>query len=78
MSETTSMVAVGHWDHKEFNFVIKPSPGSRKTDLISFRSMHQIQDMSFVSNYHVLIRFKHNKAVTFKSNATVIHQPRDV
>ena len=34
--------------------------------------------MVFVANYHVLLRFKHNKAVTFKNNATVIHQPRDV
>lgn len=34
--------------------------------------------MVFVGNYNVLVRFKNNKAVTFKSNATVIHQHRDV
>ena len=78
MNETTSMIAIGHWDQQEFNFVVKPSPGSRKTGLISFRSTPQIQDMLFVANYHVLVRFKHNRAVTFKSNATVIHQPREV
>ena len=37
MPLTTGMIAVGRRGHKEFCFVVKPSPGSRRTDLVSFQ-----------------------------------------
>ena len=36
MPMTTAMVAVGHRSHKEFAFVVKPSPGCKKLDLVAF------------------------------------------
>ena len=42
MLETTSMISVGNFDHKEFSFVVKPCPGSRMTDLVSFGMIPEI------------------------------------
>ena len=70
--KTTSLIAVAERGYKEFCFIIKPSPGSRKTDIVSTKQIPDIEDMFFVSNNHVLVKFKYGKAVLCMSNGSVI------
>ena len=78
MPLTTNLIAVGQKNHKEFCFVVKPSPGSRKSDIMGFQQISEIDDMLFVSNQHILVRFKGNKTVTLQSNGAIVHQPKRV
>ena len=73
LQDTTNMIAVGHRDHQEFAFVVKPSPGSRKTDLVAFKSISEICEMIFLSNYQILVKFRNKKSVTFNANGSVKH-----
>ena len=74
MPLTTNMIAVGQKEHKEFCFVVKPSPGSRKSDIVGFQQINEMQDMLFVSNQHILVRFNGGKTVTLRSNGAIVHQ----
>ena len=58
MQETTNMITVVHKNHHEFAFVVKPSPASRKTDLVAFGMIPEIIKMIFISNSHILVKFK--------------------
>ena len=74
---TTGMVIVGHRSHKEFAFIVKPSPGSRKLDLVAFQQIPEIQDMTFISNNHVQVKFGYDTfpyTADFEANGTVYHQ----
>ena len=73
---TTNIIAQCHRSHKKFCFVVKPSPGSRKVNIVGFQQLHEIDQMLFVSNSHVLLKFKGNKAVTLLSNGC-IHQQQE-
>ena len=42
ISLTTSMIATCHKSHKTFCFVVKPSPGSRKSDIVGFQQIAEI------------------------------------
>ena len=42
ISLTTSMIATCHKQHKTFCFVVKPSPGSRKSDIVGFQQIAEI------------------------------------
>ena len=68
------MIAVGQKDHKEFCFAVRPSPGSRKTDIMGFQQINEINQMFFVSNQHILVRFKGNKTVVLQSNGAIVPQ----
>ena len=70
----SGMVAVGQRKHEEFCFVMKPSPGSRKLDLVPYSQIPDIKDMIFVTNNHVLVMFKNDNNVHYSSNGDVIHQ----
>ena len=73
---TTNMITQCQRNHKEFCFVVKPAPGSRKVNIVGFQQLHEIDQMLFVSNTHVLLKFKGDKAVTLLSNGG-IHQQRE-
>lgn len=62
---------------KEFFFDVKPSPGSRKLDIVSTRQIPEITDLLFTTNNDVLAKFSHGKLVHFMSNGTVVHQVED-
>lgn len=61
-------------DHEEFCFVVKPAPGSRRVNIVGFQQLHEIDQMLFVSNLHVLIKFRGDKAVTLLSNGCILQQ----
>ena len=71
---TTNMITQCQRNHKEFCFVVKPAPGSRKVNIVGFQQLHEIDQMLFVSNTHVLLKFKGDKAVTLLSNGTIHRQ----
>ena len=72
------MIATCHREHKTFCFVVKPSPGSRKSDIVGFQQIAEIDQMYFVSNQHILVRFKDSKTVTLRSNGTIVNQHQRV
>ena len=78
MPLTTNLIAVGQKEHKDFCFVVKPSPGSRKSDIVGFQQIAEIREMLFVSNQHILVRFNGGKTVTLRSNGAIVHQPNRV
>ncbi len=71
---TANMIAQAQRGHREFCFVVKPAPGSRKINIVGYQQLHEIDQMLFVSNNHVLMKFKGGKAVTLLSNGCIIHQ----
>lgn len=54
--------------------MVKPAPGSRKINIVGYQQLHEIEQMLFVSNNHVLMKFRGGKAVTLLSNGCIIHQ----
>ena len=72
------MIATCHKEHKTFCFLVKPSPGSRKSDIVGFQQIAEIDQMYFVSNQHILVRFKDSKTVTLRSNGTIVNQHQRV
>ena len=75
---TTNLIAQCQRDHKEFCFVVKPAPGSRKLNVVGFQQLHEIKQMLFVSNNHVLMKFRGGKTVTLLSNGCIVHQDKRV
>ena len=78
MSMTTNLIAQCQRDHKEFCFVVKPAPGSRKLNIVGYQQLHEIEQMLFVSNNHVLMKFRGGKTVTLLSNGCIVHQEKRV
>lgn len=76
MSMTTNMISTCQRNHKEFCFVVKPAPGSRKVSIVGYQQLHEISQMLFVSNSHVLLKFRGDKAVTLLSNGCIHQQPK--
>ena len=77
MPKSTNMISVAHAE-KGSCFLIRPAPGSRRTTFIPDNQIADIEDMSFVSNEHILVQFKNKSFVTFKSDGTVVEQPEKV
>ena len=73
MSMTTNIIAQCQRYHKEFCFLVKPAPGSRQVNIVGFQQLHEIEQMLFVSNSHVLIKLRGGKAVTLLSNGCIMH-----
>ena len=61
-------------DHEEFYFVTKPAPGKRRINIVGYQQVHELQQMIFVSNTHLLVKFSGGKAVTLLSNGSVVPQ----
>ena len=78
MSKTSGMIMTGSKRNKEFCFVVKPSPGSRKTVLVSEQQIPEIEDMIFISNFQMLVKFRNGKSVTFKADGSVIDYESEV
>lgn len=78
MSMTTNLIAQCKNSNKEFCFVVKPAPGSRKLNIVGFQQLHEIEQMLFVSNNHVLMKFRGGKTATLLSNGCIIHQDKRV
>ena len=76
--QTTKMIAIGQQNNKIFNFFIRPSPGSRITEFVAHSQIPEIEEMTFASNDHILVKFKFGTFVTFKSDGTVIEQSEEV
>ena len=70
MSKTAGIIATGQRDSKEFCFVIKPAPGSRKNNVVSSQRIPDIEEMVFISNYQVLVKFKYGKCVVFYADGS--------
>ena len=58
-------------NHKNFRFIVSPSPGSRSLDIMSYQHLHEIEHTTFVTEDHVLVKFNSGKIVTFKSDGTI-------
>ena len=67
------MILVCQRNQKEFCFVMKPNPGSRKVSIVGYQQLHEIEQMLFVSNTHVLLKFRGGKTVTLLSNGSIVH-----
>jgi hypothetical protein len=74
MSMTTNMIAQCQRNHTEFCFLVKPATGSRKISIVGFQQLYEIEQMLFVSNVHILLKFRGGKTVTLLSNGCIIHQ----
>ena len=70
---TTNMIVVGQRQSKEFCFVLKPAPGTRKISIVGFQQLHEIEQMLFVTNSHVLLNFRGGKTITLLANGSIIH-----
>ena len=75
---TSYMIATGQKDHKNFCFLVKPSPGSRSLNTVSYQHMYEIEEVLFVTNNHVLVKFRFGKIVTFRANGNIVFQSRMV
>ena len=71
---TNNMIAQCQRNHTEFCFVVKPAPGSRKITFVGHHQLHEIDQMLFISNNHVLMKFRGGKSVTLLSNGSILHQ----
>ena len=71
---TANMLLVAQKNQREFCFVLKPAPGTRRISIVGYQQLHEIEQMLFVTNQHVLLKFRGGKAVTLLSNGSVIHQ----
>ena len=98
MSDTTSMIAVGREPKRKMFFecgtwfVIRPSNSSREFSIFAEErraTNHAIKFMEFVSNDHILTRFKGDKikgtskkekdnTVVFKFNGEIVSQKEDI
>ena len=58
MSNTSNMIATASNGNHDFRFLVKPSPGKRRTDLICSSQFSDIAFMEFISNHHLLVCFK--------------------
>ena len=58
--------------------MVKPAPGSRRVNIVGYQQLHEIEQMLFVSNNHVLLKFRGGKAVTLLSNGSIISQTERV
>ena len=65
------MIATCHRDHQEYCFVVRPSIGSRKIDLVGTQFSNQISAMAFVSDDIVFIKLKNGRCLTFSSNGLI-------
>ena len=74
MDMTTNMISQCQRNHTEYCFMVKPAPGSRKVNIVGFQQLHEIEQMLFVSNSHVLLKFRGGKAVVLLSNGSIISQ----
>jgi len=45
---------------------------------VGYQQLHEIEQMLFVSNNHVLLKFRGGKAVTLLSNGSIISQTERV
>ena len=71
MSLTTNMISLCERNHNEYCFVVKPNPGSRKLNIVGFQKLHEIEQMLFISNMHVLLKFRGGMAVTLLANGCI-------
>ena len=76
MPLTMNMITVAQRNNREFCFVTKPAPGSRKVSIVGFQQLFEIEQMHFVSNTHILIKFRGGKTVTLLANGSILHQER--
>lgn len=74
MSMTTNMITLCEKNHSEFCFVVKPAPGSRRVNIVGYQQLHEIEQMLFVSNTHVLLRLRGGKTVTIMANGSIVPQ----
>ena len=43
MSMTANMIALAQRNHREFCFVVKPAPGSRRVNIVGYQQLHEIE-----------------------------------
>ena len=72
MPLTSNIVAIGQRDQKDYCFVIKPSPGTRSLNTVSYQHIQEIEEVLFVTNNHVMVKFRFGKIVVFKSDGTIV------
>ena len=71
MAKTTNLIAIAHEATLGSCFLIRPSPGSCRTDFIPIDQIPEVNEMIFVSNRHILVQFNNQKFVTFKTDGSV-------
>ena len=52
--------------------MLKPSPGTRALNTVSYQQIFEIEQMLFITNEHVLVQFKFGKIVVFNVNGKVV------
>ena len=58
--------------------MVKPAPGSRKINIMGFNYLYAIEHLLFISNYHILCKFRGGQTVTMLSNGSIVHQNEQV
>ena len=71
---TANVVITAQREHTQFCFIVKPAPGSRRVNILGYQQLHEIEQMLFVTNNHVLLKFRGGKAVTLMSNGSSVPQ----
>ena len=73
------MLATAQHSHKGFCFVVSPSPGSRSLNTVSHQHVSEIEEFLFVTELHVLVKFRSGKMVVFHVDGSIVFgQPREV
>ena len=78
---TSYMLTVAHNNHDDFRFVFSPSPGSKSVDIVSYQQVQQIQDVLFVTENHILVKFRYGltgKIVIFNKNGLIVPQSSEL
>ena len=58
--------------------MVKPSPGTRALNTVSYQQIFEIEQMLFITNEHVLVQFRFGKIVIFNVNGKVVPQNKEV
>ena len=74
MQNTSNMLVTGANKNNQYCFLVKPSPGHRRTDLLSTAQFHELQNMYYVSNEHVILKLNSGNSLTFNINGQCVTQ----
>ena len=78
MNNTSNLIATASNKDHVFCFLIKPSPGRRRVDLICNSQFSEVSQIGFVSNKHVFVKFKTGESLTLEVSGKAITQSNKV
>ena len=78
MQNTSNMLVTGANEKNQHCFLIKPSPSHRRTDLLSSAQFHEVDNMYYVSNMHVVLKLHSGTSLCFNVNGQSVTQKPSV